>query len=424
MLYGPQSTDAPWPVAVIGGGAAGLMAAITAARAGARVLLLETRRAPGAKIRASGGGRCNLLPSQATLADFYTSGSINTLRNILFSWPHDAVVRFFAEDLGLALKTEATGKMFPTSDDAREVVAVLVEAAEAAGVTFAYGARVHRMSHVSQKWHLETEQGVLTAQSVIMAAGGLSLPKSGSDGGGWAMVQALGHTLAPTYPALVPLCTGDARWQALAGLSTTARLQAVRAGRLIAQEVGPLLFTHRGISGPAVLNISRCFTEPCAVGTTLHINWGDLDWADLLLRGRETAPTLALGSWLRQRLPKRLVDTVTVVYDLAPDTRLGDLTRERRLQAVDGLTLGKVSLSGSEGYRTAEVTGGGVPLAEIRPKTLESRIAPNLYLAGEMLDALGRLGGYNFLWAWVTGRRAGLAAASITDASISQALAS
>ncbi len=412
MLYESQSPDSPWPVAIIGGGAAGLMAAIAAARAGAQVLLIETRRAPGAKIRASGGGRCNVLPCQATLADFSTTGSPNTLRNILFSWPHDAVVRFFVEDLGVALKTEPTGKMFPASDDAREVVAALVEAAQAAGVTFAYGARVSRMSRMSQMWHLDTERGLVVAQSVVLAAGGLSLPKSGSDGGGWVMVQKLGHTLAPTYPALVPLCTGDARWQALAGLSTPVHLQAVRTGRVVGDERGPLLFTHRGFSGPAVLDISRWFTAPDAAGTTLHINWGALDWPSLFLQARQEAPTSALGSWLRQHLPKRLVETVGAIYHLDLNVRMCELTRVQRLQAVEALARAPLSISGSEGYRTAEVTGGGVPLCEIRVKTLESRVAPGLYLAGEMLDALGRLGGYNFLWAWVTGRRAGLAAAA------------
>ena len=422
MLHLSQSSQSHWPVAVVGGGAAGLMAAITAARVGARVLLLETRRAPGAKIRASGGGRCNVLPSQATLADFYTTGSVNTLRNILFSWPHEAVVHFFVKDLGLALKTESTGKMFPASDDARDVVDALVQAAQDAGVSFAYGARVTHMSRMSQYWKLETCGGVFLAQNVIMAAGGLSLPKSGSDGGGWAMVQQLGHTLAPTYPALVPLCTGDARWQALAGLSTPARLQAVRAGKVVGEESGPVLLTHRGFSGPAVLNISRWFTAPDAAGTLLQVNWGDHDWAHLFSQGRESTPTLALGSWLRQRLPKRLVETMGAVYGLGLETRLCDLTRARRLQAVAACAQAQVSISGSEGYRTAEVTGGGVPLAEIRAKTLESRTAPGLFLAGEMLDALGRLGGYNFLWAWVTGRRAGLAAASASaDAAVAQA---
>ena len=417
MLYPPQTRNLPWPVVIVGAGAAGLLAAITAARAGAQVLLLETRRAPGAKIRASGGGRCNVLPSRVTLADFCTTGSSNTLRNILFSWPHDAVQRFFADDLGIALKTEATGKMFPASDDAREVVAALIEAAQAAGVTFAYGARVTRMSHMSHMWRLETEQGVVMAQNVIMAAGGLSLPKSGSDGAGWAMARELGHTLAPTYPALVPLCTGDTRWQALAGLSTPVRLQAVRAGRVVAEEGGPMLFTHRGFSGPAVLDISRWFTAPDASGTTLHVNWGDQNWGELCLQGRQASPSLALGSWLRQRLPKRLVETMGTIYGLDLTARLCDLTRAQRLQTVAALAQAPLSIAGSEGYRTAEVTGGGVLLSEVRVKTLESRIAPGLYLAGEMLDALGRLGGYNFLWAWVTGRRAGLAtAAAVTGA--------
>ena len=409
----------------MGAGAAGLTAAIFAARAGARVLLLESRPAPGAKIRASGGGRCNVLPSAVTLADFHTSGSRTALRNILLSWPLDDVRAFFENDLGVPLKREATGKLFPADDDPRRVVAALLGACRAAGVTLYGDFRVTKAKRPdapgaggtgaaaegAERFVLTAAGGVrVTCERLVLATGGLSLPKTGSDGHGLALARAWGHALVPPYPALVPLLCDDPRWRALAGVSLPARVRAVREGRITVEErTGSFLFTHRGFSGPVVLDMSRHLAGPEGEITQLRIRWGGddaSDWNDLLRRGGARP----LAGLLAERLPRRLAELLIEETGLQPAVRAADLTRETRRSLVAALVDFPLPVGGNEGYRTAEVTGGGVPLGEVSPRTLESRIVPALHFAGEILDGTGRIGGFNFLWAWVTGRKAGLAA--------------
>jgi predicted Rossmann fold flavoprotein len=416
-------TDAPaevWPVAIVGAGAAGLLAAIFAARGGVEPLLLETRPTPGAKIRVSGGGRCNLLPSRLGLDDFSTEGSRRALRNVLFSWPLDEVRAFFERDHGIALEVEASGKIFPRSDDAREVVAALLRESARVGVTLRGGFRVVGLRHAEGgAFVLDAADGrSIRARRVVLATGGLSLPKTGSDGGGYALARSLGHGLAPTFPALVPLLSSDPRWTALAGVSCRARLRAVRdagdAERILEERAGDLLFTHRGFSGPLVLDMSHHVTRPGSdSGTRLVLGFaaeagdgGLSSWDERLRLGRGT-----VGGVLRRALPRRLADEIASLAAVSPEQALAELTRPDRQSLTKCLDALPLPVAGSEGYRTAEVTGGGIPLSEVSLRTLESRIAPGLYLAGEMLDAFGRIGGYNFLWAWVTGRKVGLALA-------------
>ncbi|MHB8080010.1 MAG: BaiN/RdsA family NAD(P)/FAD-dependent oxidoreductase [Candidatus Krumholzibacteriia bacterium] len=412
----PAGPAEHWPVVVVGAGAAGLTAAIFAGRAGARVLLLETRPTPGAKIRVSGGGRCNVLPSAVTLDDFHTAGSRAALRNILFSWPLEAVRAFFADDLGVPLKREATGKLFPADDDPRRVVAALVAAVRAAGVALHGEFRVTQLARAAAP---ATPRFVLTAATgarvscdrLVLATGGLSLPKTGSDGHGFALARACGHALVPPYPALVPLRCADPRWRALAGVSLPARLRAVRDGRTREERTGSFLFTHRGFSGPVVLDLSRHLAGPAGSATQLRVRWGGddaPDW-DGLLRPGGVRP---LAGLLAQRLPRRLAERLLDEAGLQPAARAADLSRETRRALVAALADFPLPVDGNEGYRTAEVTGGGVPLGEVSPRTLESRLVPGLHFAGEILDGTGRIGGFNFLWAWVTGRKAGLAAAA------------
>jgi len=407
-----------WPAVIVGAGAAGLLAAIFAGRGGLAVLLLEAKRTPGAKIRVSGGGRCNLLPSEVELRDFHTHGSKHALRNALFSWPLDEVRAFFERELATPLVTEPTGKVFPASQDPRQVVAALLGECARVGVELAGGRRVIAVRRVEgvvpggARFEVEIEDGRrVSCRRLVLATGGLSLPKTGSDGGGFELARSLGHSVPATYPALVPLLAADARWGELAGLSLRARLAVERQGRRIEEREGDLLFTHRGFSGPLALDLSHHFTEPGSAGTELVAHWlGERGppW-DLHLRrgGRKSAAGL-----LREELPRRLADLLIELAGVDPERRASELTRAERLRLVEVLERCKLALSGDEGYRTAEVTGGGVPLAELATRTLESLVAPGLYLAGEMVDATGRIGGYNFLWAWVSGRKVGLALAA------------
>lgn len=399
------------PLVVVGAGAAGLAAAIFAARAGVAPLVLESRAKPGAKIRVSGGGRCNVLPSLATLDDFHTRGSPNALRKIFASWPLAEVRDFFERELGIELVVESTGKVFPKSDDAREVVAGLLGELGRVGAMLRAGVAVASIECAPHGFDLLLADGErLAARRVIVATGGLSLPKTGSDGAGLRFAAALGHALEPDYPALVPLIAGEAAWGELAGLSLVARLRVVQGGRTVAERRGDLLFTHRGFSGPVALDVSLHLTAPWAADARLLAHWvgrSEPDWETWLRQGGRRGVAAAL----REELPRRLVALLVERARVDPERSLAQLTRDERARLVEQLDACPLPVGGNEGYRTAEVTGGGVPLPELVTSTLESRRVPGLSFAGEVVDVTGRIGGFNFLWAWVSGRRAGEAAA-------------
>jgi len=405
---------APRPLVVVGAGAAGLLTAIFAAREGVPVLLLETRPKPGAKIRVSGGGRCNVLPSAVSIDDFHTEGSRNAMRNALCSWPLREVRAFFEKELGIALKVEDTGKVFPESDDAREVVRALLDECARTGVELLGDARVTELARLPGErplFELTLASGErLRAGNVVLATGGLSLPKTGSDGAGFEFARACGHAIVPTYPALVPLSSSDPRWAALAGISLRTSLSVVHEGRVEAEFEGDLLFTHRGFSGPVVLDASHRLTAPWSPGRELRAQWIGtqiVDW-DVRLRG---GGTQTVGRLLRDVMPRRLVEALLDLAGVPPDRSLSQLSRDERRCVVEVLDACPLSIDGNAGYRAAEVTGGGVPLGQLKTSTLESRLVPGLYFAGEIVDVTGRIGGFNFLWAWVSGRKVGQAVA-------------
>lgn len=413
----PGGGAGPWPFVVIGAGAAGLLAALFAARGGVRTLLLESHAKPGAKIRASGGGRCNVLPSHAEPGDFRTAGSRNALRNVLGSWPLEEVRAFFERDLGVPLKVEDTGKVFPASDDPSEITGALLGACARAGVLLRAGARASELRALGAaeadgaRFAVALASGeVVRARCVALCTGGLSLPKTGSDGWGDRAAERLGHRLRPRHPALVPLLSGDARWAELSGVSVRARLRALRGDAVLDEREGDLLFTHRGFSGPVVLDVSHALACAGHRGVALRAAWLGDDVAawDARLRG---GGARSVQAFARAHLPKRLADALVARSGVDPERALARLTREERARVAEQLGACPLEIAGDEGYRTAEVTGGGVPLEEVATRSLESRLVPGLFFAGEILDVTGRIGGFNFLWAWVTGRKVGLAVA-------------
>jgi len=257
---------------------------------------------------------------------------------------------------------------------------------------------------------VETSRYALTGSAVSVATGGLSVPDTGSDGAGLRFAESVGHTVHDLYPALTPLLATPPVHAALSGLSLEVRIRAKVKGK-IREAQGGFLFTHRGYSGPSVLDISDVITRAKASGDAapvLRVQWGDLDaaaWEPLLTRG-----VGHVGSLLAASLPQRLVDQLMYEAQVPLDRRIADLRRAERIALLEKLTSYVLPWSGDEGYKKAEVTGGGVALDEVDLKTLESRKAPGLYFCGEVLDAFGPIGGHNFAWAWATGRTAGLAA--------------
>jgi hypothetical protein len=408
-------------VAVVGAGAAGLMAAIHAAGGGRRVILLERTRDGGRKILISGGGRCNVLPSRWRPEQYVTASSPHTMRNMLRSWPLEEQRRFFEELLGAPLVLEEeTGKLFPASHRARHVRDALVAAARARGVEIRFERTVTGLQAEGAGWRIGMEGGdgareSLVASSVVLASGGLSVPATGSDGTGLRLLRGFGHTVHPLYPALTPLTAASAPHASLAGVSLRVGIRApLERGRF--ETEGGFLFTHRGYSGPAVLDVSHVAVRHRMEGGApaqrpLLVRWtgeDEVSW-DRTLRAERGG---AVGSLLRRRLPTRLADALVHESRVPADRSLAALRREERARLVRILAAYPLPWTGDEGYRKAEVTGGGVSLAEVHPRTLESRLAPGLFLCGELLDAFGPIGGYNFLWAWATGRAAGLGAAA------------
>ena len=389
------------------------MAAIFAASADAETLLLERTPDGGRKILISGGGRCNILPARVDEARFVTDSSPNTLKKMLRSWPLREQISFFERDVGLVLVEEKeTSKLFPASNRARDVRDGLLALARRRNVQLLTNTLVTGFTPLGRRWSIEREGAPsLEADAVIVATGGLSVPKSGSDGRGLAVLARLGHTVHATYPALTPLVGSASPLSDLAGISLPVTITA-RDGQRSAAATGGFLFTHRGYSGPAVLDVShvavRSLEEKSPARLTVRWTRHDATAWEAALRG-SGARTVA-GA-LRGELPDRLAGALALLSGVDPALPLARLPREERLRLIETLVRGELPWSGHEGYAKAEVTGGGVSLAEVDPRTLESRKLPGLFICGEALDAFGPIGGYNFLWAWSTGRAAGLGAA-------------
>lgn len=364
-------------------------------------MLVERTSDGGRKILISGGGRCNVLPAALEPERFITTSPAHLLRQMLRSWPLEHQKRFFEQELGIPLKFEAEDrKYFPVSDRARDVRDALVAYARKRGVEIRFSTTMTSLEKTDAGWRVGTSHGAIDARAVILATGGLSVPKTGSDGSGIRIAEHLGHTVHPLYPALTPLVADPPVHAELSGVSVHARIRAKHAGKIRVVE-GQLLFTHRGYSGPAALDAS-------GPDTTYRVSFGELDrdaWEPLLTGG-----VGYVASLLGAELPQRLVEQLMIEAHVPRDRKLHELRRAERIQLLEKITDYVLPVTGTEGFSKAEVTGGGVALDEVDRHTLESRKAPGVYLCGEMLDAYGPIGGHNFAWAWATGRTAGTAA--------------
>jgi predicted Rossmann fold flavoprotein len=411
-------------IVVIGGGAAGLAAAIAAGetlgKAG-HVVVLEGAKRLGAKILVSGGGRCNVTHHAVTPQDFF--GNRHIIKNVLAGFPVQATVDWFAS-LGVPLKQEDTGKLFPVTDQARTVLEALIHRCRAVGVDLRPN---HRVTGIepradgcggSEHFAVRHTEGTMMAGLVVLASGGRSLPKSGSDGFGYLLARTLGHEVTATVPALVPLQLGPASFhQALAGVSQEVELITVVDSHTVDCRTGSLLWTHVGISGPVVMDASRVWTGATAKGesVTLYGNFLPGQTGEQvrgwLSEQAAAHPRRSLLRTLAGLLPDRMAEALCRDGGCDPQLPLGQLSRAARQRVVAALTRYEFPVEADRGWNFAEVTAGGVPLEEVNFRTMESKLTPGLYLVGEILDCDGRIGGFNFQWAWATGVLAGRAAA-------------
>ena len=406
-------------MAIVGAGAAGLATAIFLRRAdpAIRVVILEGARRPGAKILVSGGSRCNVTNTVVTDADFW-GGPRSIVRRVLRGFTVIETIAFFRE-LGVELHEEPDGKLFPNSNRSRDVLDALLRESLARGVPLLSGHRVTNVLRTSNGFALDTTHGRLLAHAVVLATGGRSLPKSGSDGAGYDFAARLGHTIVATTPGLVPLTIqdGSGMHRELSGVSHDAELAVWVGGRVQIRLRGSLLWTHFGISGPLALNASRHWLRGERNGSpaALTVSFCPGSSSDAVARRLQAAGTsrpkssvdAVLGpSQGSLGLPTSVARALTSRLGIDGRTPLSQLPRLDRRRLGQALTEWKLAVSGTRGYNYAEVTAGGVALTEIDPATMESRICRRLYLVGEVLDVDGRIGGFNFQWAWSSARAA------------------
>jgi predicted Rossmann fold flavoprotein len=399
---------------VVGAGAAGLFAAIHAGRAGARVIALDGARVIGAKILVAGGGRCNVT-HHAVDEKAYAGSTPGAIRTVLRKFTVEDTVRFF-EAYGVELKREDTGKLFPTTDDAHTILNALLQAARDAGVDLRFPRRVTRLERTQDGGFVVAgDWGEIHAPRVVLSTGGKALPKSGSDGGGYDFARALGHTVSDrVHPALVPLILpGTHPLRALSGLTLQATL-VLRGGtgKVMREFTNSLLCTHFGLSGPCALDISRYWRDAVCDDSLagLFANFIPNEREDTLDAKLLASKAANAVAFLRDFVPERLARTLCEVAAVDPAASLRQLTREQRKALARAACALPLSVEGDRGFTYAEVTMGGVPLSEVKLDTMESRVCPGLHLAGEILDVDGRIGGFNFQWAWATGFLAGGAA--------------
>ncbi|MDX6271782.1 MAG: hypothetical protein QOD28_3005 [Acidobacteriota bacterium] len=379
---------------IIGGGAAGLFCAFEAAKRGRRVLVLEHAGQVGKKIAISGGGRCNFTNLHTTAANFISANPHFAKSALARYTPADFIA--LVERHGIAYHEKKLGQLF-CDGSSRQIINLLLAECADAQVEIRCDCRVRRVER-TDKFRVETEQGSFSSDSLVVATGGLSIPQLGATDFGYQLARQFDLQIEPTRPALVPLtlpAETQARFTDLSGVSLDAL--ATCGGASFRENI---LVTHRGLSGPAILQISSYWQR----GETINLNLlPDTDARSLLSEQQQTESELA--TVLGRQLPRRFAQAWCKLY--APPKSLRQFS-EREINALaDKLERWQITPAGTEGYKKAEVTAGGVSTAELSSRTLEAKRVPGLYFVGEVVDVTGQLGGYNFQWAWASGYAAG-----------------
>ena len=384
-------------VVIIGGGAAGLMCGRVAGRRGRSVLILDHAKRPAEKIRISGGGRCNFTNIHASPAAFL-SDNLHFCKSAFTRYTQDDFVQLVTQHQ-IAFHEKKLGQLF-CDDSAQQIIDMLLAECRNAGAELRLGTSVQSVRSVEDGFHLQTDSGNISCRALVIATGGLSIPKIGATRFGYDIAAQFGLPVTAVRPALVPLTFQDSfleRCRALSGLSVDAE---IRCGKTVFRE--GLLFTHRGLSGPSILQISSYWKD----GAALEINLlPDRDCIEFLLSRKTETPRQDVLTALAECLPRRLA--ADILDSLAVSGRLADLPNKALTAIGKRVNHWQVTPSGTEGYRTAEVTLGGVDVDALSAKTMEAKSQAGLYFIGEVVDVTGHLGGYNFQWAWSSGFVAG-----------------
>jgi len=382
---------------ILGAGAAGLMCA---AHAGGRVLVIDHARAPGEKIRISGGGRCNFTNLYAGPENFL-SGNPHFAKSALARYTQWDFIDL-VDAHGIAWHEKTLGQLF-CDGKSTQIVAMLLAEIERAGASLWLSTQLTELTHRDGRFVLSVQkEGTahrISARNLVLATGGKSIPKMGATGLAYDVARQFGLAVTQTRPALVPLTFPEGRFADLSGVSLPVRARTARGSFDEA-----MLFTHRGLSGPAILQISSYWQE----GEAIHVHLApQTDLITALREARQAAGRVQLKTALARHLPGRLVEYLANVLRL--DGRLADQSDARLTEICDALTDWSLTPSGSEGYRTAEVTLGGIATDGFSSSSMECKTIPGLYAIGEAMDVTGWLGGYNFQWAWASGHAAGTA---------------
>lgn len=402
---------------VIGGGAAGMMSAITAARSGSRVLLLERNGRLGKKLLITGKGRCNVTndcSAQEVLQNVPRNGRF--LYSAMTAFPPERVKTFFEEN-GCPLKTERGNRVFPQSDKAQSVLTSLERSMREAGVEIRGERAVHILTRENRVSGVQTENGSFAAKWVILATGGVSYPATGSTGDGYAMAKELGHTVVEPVGNLVPLEIAGDDCPDMQGLSL--RNVGVKLlndkGKILYQDFGELLFTHFGVSGPTVLSAScHLKGESCRLVLDLKpaLNAGKLDAR--ILRDLDMYRNRTMENALTDLLPRSMIPVVLRRLEIPAGLQANALTKQKRRELVDLLKSFSLPVLGKRPVSEAIITSGGIRVSEIDPKTMESKRIPGLYFAGEIIDCDAYTGGFNLQIAWATAVAAGKNASGVS----------
>jgi predicted Rossmann fold flavoprotein len=403
-------------IAVIGAGAAGLYAAICASGGGKRVVLLEKNKRPGLKILISGGGRCNLTTTKcgSDLEAQYGKRRGRWLRHALRAFPPSALIELI-ETLGVPLQEEDLDKIFPVSGRAGDVLDALIRRTESEAVEIVYEASMQGLTLGEGGFDLQLEGRSMQASRVILATGGLSYPKTGTTGDGYRVCAALGHSIVEPHPALAPLWIEEPWVRELAGVTLTDVILTLRAPdkRVLCVRQRPVLFTHKGLSGPGAMDLAGDI-EQSEGPTTVELDFvpgltrEQIDQE--LLEAARSHGRRSVVNCLPRSIPERLRRHLVRVANA--EVSVAELPKSKRRLLVESAKRSSVTVSRSLGFGHAEVTRGGVALDEVDARTMASKLVPNLFLCGEILDVDGPIGGFNFQAAFATGRLAGLAAAA------------